>query len=206
VNCARAARLFGAYWDDEASQAEREWLESHLASCATCRIEYETLARTLELAASLPRVEPAPDLLERVVAHARRATTAPDRLPRTKLQWIPATAAAGVLLIVAMIVSPWVGLGPGMRMAERTSEPLVVKQPELVEVATREANERAPDRGLSDRESEAAESPLAVIPDSLFDHSEDVEFILDPVTMRRGRASMTRYPSGVQGEHAVITF
>ena len=29
--CDQARRLFGAYWDDEVTQAEREWLESHLS-------------------------------------------------------------------------------------------------------------------------------------------------------------------------------
>jgi hypothetical protein len=52
----------------------------------------------------------------------------------------------------------------------------------------------------------ASSGQLASIPDSLFDHSEDVEFILDPVTLRRGRATVTRLPAGVQGEKAVISF
>ena len=47
MKCARARKLFGAYWDDEITQGEREWLESHMNGCAACRNEYETLARTL---------------------------------------------------------------------------------------------------------------------------------------------------------------
>ena len=37
MNCGDARRLFGAYWDDEITLAERDWLESHFASCAACR-------------------------------------------------------------------------------------------------------------------------------------------------------------------------
>ncbi len=52
-----------------------------------------------------------------------------------------------------------------------------------------------------------AEGAVAVISDSLFDHSEDVDFVLDPVTLRQGRAhTASRLPRGVQGEQAVITF
>ena len=29
MKCGQARRLFGAYWDDEITQAEREWLEAH---------------------------------------------------------------------------------------------------------------------------------------------------------------------------------
>ena len=45
--CDQARRLFGAYWDDEVTQAEREWLESHLGGCPACRQQYEQFARTL---------------------------------------------------------------------------------------------------------------------------------------------------------------
>ena len=51
--CDQGRRLFGAYWDDEVTQAEREWLESHFAGCPTCRQQYEQFARTLE-AVGLP--------------------------------------------------------------------------------------------------------------------------------------------------------
>ena len=53
----------------------------------------------------------------------------------------------------------------------------------------------------------AGGSVAAAISDSLFDHSEDVDFVLDPVTLHRGRAhTASRLPRNVQGEQAVITF
>ena len=53
--CDQARRLAGPYWDDEITQAEREWFDAHLAGCESCRVHVEGLTRTLELAGSLPR-------------------------------------------------------------------------------------------------------------------------------------------------------
>ena len=52
-----------------------------------------------------------------------------------------------------------------------------------------------------------ATGTLAAVPDSIFDHSDDVEFVLDPVTLKRGRASVTReLPGGIRTEQAVVSF
>jgi hypothetical protein len=51
-----------------------------------------------------------------------------------------------------------------------------------------------------------AADPLAAVPDSLFDHSEDVEFVLDPMTLHRGRPATVRSAGSVQGQQATITF
>jgi hypothetical protein len=52
-----------------------------------------------------------------------------------------------------------------------------------------------------------ASGTTAQVVDSLFDHSNDVEFVLDPVTMRKGRAhTALRLNPNVQGAKAVITF
>ena len=48
--------------------------------------------------------------------------------------------------------------------------------------------------------------PLAAVPDSMFDHSEDVEFILDPMTLHRGRPAVVRASGAAQGQQATITF
>ena len=48
---------------------------------------------------------------------------------------------------------------------------------------------------------------LAAVPDSIFDHSADVEFVLDPVKLRRERGrGYTPVPTSVRGETASITF
>jgi predicted anti-sigma-YlaC factor YlaD len=207
MTCARARRLFGAYWDDEITQGEREWLESHLNACAVCRKEYDALARSLEIVASLPREEAAPDLLERTLARARRASPAPDRLPETQRPWIPVTATAAAAVLVLTVVAPWTGWMTGgvpdtrvsgVTETDTVSEPVAVARP----VGTSPSSSAdATAENLAD---------LAALPaDSLFDHSEDVEFILDPVALRRGRAHplpASRGSDGVQVERAVISF
>jgi hypothetical protein len=52
-----------------------------------------------------------------------------------------------------------------------------------------------------------AASEVAAVPESLFDHTADVEFVLDPVKMRRERGrGYTPVPTNVRGENASITF
>lgn len=210
MTCDRAQGLFGACWDDELTQAEREWLEAHFASCAPCRMEYDEFSRTLELAGAQPRVEAAADLPERVLARVHRASPAPDRIGEAGIRWLPIAAAAAVLVVGALVVvprAPW--RGPGTiepaRVASRHAAPAPLLPGLRLqgEAGQTRVAVRMPER----RGAESAAA--AVIPDSLFDHGEDVEFILDPVTLHRGRASVTRSGSrvsGVQGQQAFINF
>lgn len=204
MRCRQAKRLFGSYWDDEITQAEREWLEAHFAACSTCRSDYEAYARSLEALGSLPRVEPAPDLAERALARARRASTAADVLPSPGVQWAPIAAAAGVLVLLGALMSPWIGPGSRLldsgRMADSGAPGAGVQTPSDGLVAPVAVAVPTPQGAPGPGE------PLAAMSDSLFDHSEDVEFILDPVTVRRGQPSMSRPQFQVQGEPAVISF
>jgi anti-sigma factor RsiW len=201
MKCTHARRLFPAFWDDETTQAEREWLEAHFTACPACRREYESYSRTLELVGSLPRIEPAPDLAERALARARRAETAPDRLPVSKPQWVPIIAGAvGLVLITLTVAGPWLGAVRQGDLVAR-SRTTAIRQPVLVPVPERTAAGAPADRGGTNPATMASVAPLS---DSLFDHSEDVEFVLDPVTLHRGRASLSR--GSTQGERAVITF
>jgi anti-sigma factor RsiW len=211
MKCAQARKLFGAYWDDEITQGEREWLDSHLIACDSCRVAYDEFAQAIDLVSSLPREEAAPGLVERALASARRMAPAPDRLPETGRQWVPVTAGAAAAVLVLTLVLPWVGLLPGNgpeRRLATDSEP--VPQPVAVAVTA----EPGATAEVSQMDGEAAESAsteqvLAGAIDDLFDHSEDVEFILDPVALRRGRAiPLPSAPAleNVQVEHAVITF
>ena len=204
MNCGHARRMFGSYWDDEITLAERDWLESHFAACEPCRREYEAFSRSLELVGSLPRAEVAPGLAERALARARRATPERDRLPVAGTpRWIPVTATAALVTIAAAMVLQFVGMTPVARVADR-GQIAAVQQPVLVPTQPApSSNGSAP--------SHAQREPVApvadVISDSLFDHSADVEFVLDPVALRKGRAqTRLRLNPNVQGEKAVITF
>ncbi len=199
-SCPQARHLFGPYWDDEVTRGERDWLETHLAGCEGCRTAYDRFTRTLEAAASLPRPEMAPDLADRVLAEARRRQPAPDviALP-ARPQWQPLAAAAGFALVA--LTSVMLLRGPERPAATLALEPPVA-QPRLVSADAPGAAVPAPT--AADRR--AGDLVASVASDSLFDHSEDVEFILDPVQLRRGRAHTARLPEGVQGEQAVISF
>jgi anti-sigma factor RsiW len=202
--CDRARRFFGPCWDDELTQAERDWLEGHLATCPRCRTEYDEFSRALELAGSLPRLEATPHLVDRVLARSRRVSTAPDVVGEVGVRWVPAAAAAAaavVTVVVALLFlprSPWhapTSIQP-LRTAGITGGPL---EPTLV-------HSRVGKPSPGDRAVPRSDAGIA---ENVFDHNEDVEFILDPVTLHRGRASVTRTGSrrtGVEGGQAIISF
>ena len=205
MSCDRARRLFGACWDDELTHAEREWLEAHLAGCPACRADYDAYSRALELVGTLPRVEAPPDLVERVLARSRHAAVAPDAVGVRPVQWAPTAAAAAAAVVVVLTLAvlfalpgaPWRAPGSrGSQMAVRGGGPAVAQL-----VSARDARPAATARGEAGRTVAAQDDP--------FDHSADVEFILDPVTPNRGRASVapagSRSP-GVGGERAIISF
>lgn len=211
MKCAQVVRLFGAYWDDETTQAEREWVEAHLASCSSCRKEYESFTRTLELVGSLPRVEPAPDLVERVLTRARRASPAPDVVPVKSRPWVPVTAALALAVIAGSLALPWLG---ARNEARRETAGRVVLQREPVRLGPvaqlpgAASVQPAPAGGEPPAATGAlvaSDAGATAVPDSLFDHTEDVEFILDPVKLQRGRATVSRPPTA-RGEKAVISF
>jgi hypothetical protein len=208
--CVQARRLFGACWDDEITQAERESLEAHFTACASCREEYDAYSRALELLTTLPRVEPAPDLAERALARSRRAVAAPDRVGAAAVPWVPVTATAALVAVAFTLVSPWlmtrnvpIALRPGTSRSA-VDQPQLRQPSDLAGAPSKTAVPGA--RGASLSHPGMAADPLAAVPDSLFDHTEDVEFVLDPMTLHRGRPATVRVGGSVQGQQATITF
>jgi len=96
------------------------------------------------------------------------------------------SATAALLLVGLSALLPWLGTPTVQRvLAHREAQ---VAEPRLVATA-------------------AHARPESALVDSVLNHSEDVEFILDPVVLHRGRAQApSRLPKGVQGEQAVISF
>jgi predicted anti-sigma-YlaC factor YlaD len=202
MNCGQARNLFSAYWDDEITQGEREWLESHFSSCPSCRREYDALARTLEALSDLPRVEVSNGFADRVLAAAKRRSPAVDRMPVPVRRWVPITATAVLLAIVAAMVMQW----SGMPLGPRHQGSVALEQPVLTQPQPVQTEPATP--AMATVTSPDWVARAAGVTDSLFDHSEDVEFILDPVTLRKGRAhTVVRVqPEPARGEQAVITF
>lgn len=203
-HCARVRRWFGAYWDDEITQAEREWVDTHFASCEGCRTEYEQFARTLESVASLPRHEVAPDFVERTLAKARHATTAADRLQTPRTAWAPIAVAASLLLVAVPVLAPWIGRSPqsvAVRLAKPEEAKLVMREP-LPQAAPAQPS---PASGPVAAARPASQEHVAALVDSLIDHGQDVDFVLDPVRVSRERTA-GRSLEPVQGQRAVINF
>jgi len=189
--CNRARRLFGACWDDELTQAERDGLEGHLASCPPCRTEYDEFARALELTASLPRIEASADFMDRVLVRSRRATTAPDFVREAGSRWVPvAVAAAGAVLVVAAML---VGSNLQWKTPASSQVPQIVKvegprEPRIVPIPSVKPGERRPEAHQGSAES-------------LFDPDKNVEFVLGSAAVSGGRVK--RDP---EGQRPVITF
>ena len=199
-HCDQVRRLAGAYWDDEVTQAEREWFDAHLAGCEGCRTHYEGFARALELTGALPRIETAADLPERALAAARRAAAVPDRVVvvSSSPTWVPVAAAAGLLVVGGLLLYPMLAARGPVAPSGFAARTAPVTEARLVAVVEPSA-------------PQAPSTPVAAsrttVADSVFDHSEDVEFILDPVVLHRGRAqAVSHMPAGVQGEQTVISF
>jgi anti-sigma factor RsiW len=205
MNCAQVRGLFGAYWDDETTQGEREALEHHFAACTECRAEYEAFSRTLELVGSLPRAEAAPDLVERVLAGTRRASPEPDRVVSRRPGWVPLTAAAVAVLIAVATLAPWLRVSP--RRNGNTATPIARVETVREAVRVQHLATGGTPSGTNAASRTAPATTLASVSDSVFDHSDDVEFILDPVSVKRGRVrAYTPYTSGVEGQRASISF
>ena len=198
IHCSQARGWFGAYWDDEITQAERESLEAHFVSCATCRREYEELARTLEVLGSLPRHEVAPDFAERTLARIRRTTTAPDRLAQPQRPvWVPIAAAATVLAVAAALFAPGI-LSRGHAPSPVATRITVPQEPQLTAPGATSS--------ITTHAGQSTTAVAAAMVDSVIDHSEDVDFVLDPVRVSRGRTATSPYVGPVQGQQAVIKF
>jgi anti-sigma factor RsiW len=190
--CDRARRLFGACWDDELTQAERDGLEGHLGSCVPCRTEYDEFSRALELAAALPRIEASADFADQVLVRSRRATTAPDFVRETGSRWVPvALAAAGAVFVVAaMFVASnleWKG-----QAAAPMTQVIQVNGPPEARIVTPEPSATPEKRRQAARRGNA---------ESLFDPDKNIEFVLDPAEVSGGRVK--RDP---EGQRPIITF
>jgi hypothetical protein len=189
--CKRARRLFGACWDDELTQAERDGLEGHLAACPSCRVEYDRFSRALELMAALPRVEASPGFVDGVLARARRATTAPDLVRDAGPRWVPAVAAAAAAVLVVAVLL----VGSSLRW----NAPAASRSPQIVRIEGPREPRFAPTPGLKpgERRPEARRGD----DDGLFDPDKNVEFVLGSVAVDGGRVK--RDP---EGQQPIITF
>src|SRR5262245_28346866 len=77
MKCHLAERQLSDYLDGHLSAAARARLETHLAGCAGCRREYDSLAATVKLVSELGRLRCPVDCRESVLARLPAAAPAP---------------------------------------------------------------------------------------------------------------------------------
>ncbi|MCX7804667.1 MAG: zf-HC2 domain-containing protein, partial [Planctomycetota bacterium] len=105
--CGKIRDLLSEYLDGELDGRAAGEVRSHLASCESCRRELDRLQRVSAAVRALPRV-PAPEGLARRVAIRLAAEAGPRapairRRPPAARMWIPAAAAA--LLVLSVTIS-----------------------------------------------------------------------------------------------------
>jgi anti-sigma factor RsiW len=98
--------LSGAYAVDALDDVERAQFERHLAECAECRAEIESLRSTAGLLAETAATAPPEALRERVLADIATVRPLPPEVgkrpaPRRRLRWAALAAAAAVIAAVA---------------------------------------------------------------------------------------------------------
>jgi hypothetical protein len=126
-------------------------------------------------------------------------------LPAPRPSWVPATAVAALATVLVVSIVPWLRPGWTVRQSSSPSSSVAVSVPTRVSVPAAPRSHQA--GGAAASRSGSGASSVAMMADSLFDHSEDVEFILDPVTVRRGHVHPARpHVAAVQGQQATITF
>jgi hypothetical protein len=109
---------------------------------------------------------------------------------------VPVAAAAVALLVLGTVL--WPLLAPRGPLPSRDAKLAAgsVQQPERVTPAPMLAQNRT---------APGTRTASTTIPENLFDHNADVEFVLDPVTLHRGRPTVPR-PPAVHEQRATITF
>src|SRR5262249_53957526 len=97
--------------------------------------------------------------------------------------------------------------GPVTAMVHRAASNPAAPAPMLAAATGSGAPRHAAPASTGTRSALSNEAVAQAIPDSLFDHSADVDFVLDPVKVRRERGrGYTPVANPVRGEAASITF
>ncbi|MDH7481100.1 MAG: zf-HC2 domain-containing protein [Armatimonadota bacterium] len=122
MSCEKVRPMLPDYLDGEACEADAQFIEKHLAECASCAQEMEVLRRMAKLLQANAEVEPPAGLLERIEAATIQKRGILERL-RTKITVIPqyarlATAGfAAAILLMGILFSQIGGNRPQQHIA-----------------------------------------------------------------------------------------
>ncbi|MBM3944130.1 MAG: hypothetical protein FJ317_01395 [SAR202 cluster bacterium] len=107
--------LLSAYVDGQVSEREAVAMESHLASCAACQAELDSLRMTVSMLRALPRPS---------TARSFRLVAPPAPAPRMSPVWtwsLRAAAPAAAVLLLALVITDALGVGSPARADLRVS-------------------------------------------------------------------------------------
>jgi hypothetical protein len=107
--------LLAGYVDGSATTVEREAVEAHLASCQQCREEADLATAATTALASLPELDP-PGLAGQGLAGLRGSVAQTEQSRTTRRDrraWVPALAAAAIVVIAGLISLPILLRGGG---------------------------------------------------------------------------------------------
>lgn len=105
MSCQAFEEMLSAYIDGELSDADRQAVEEHLATCDSCKQALMEIRAVKIALQSLPQVEPPAELHVRIMQNLKPAREGLfDRLSHrvsgwTVRQWVPVAAAAMVLVV-----------------------------------------------------------------------------------------------------------
>ncbi len=112
-----SADLLSAYLDRQATAGERARVDAHLATCAVCRAELESLRQTVALVRALPRVAvPRAFTLSEQKAGIRRPMALPGWFGGA-LRGFGALAALALVVVVSSVLLRQIGSQPAEQMA-----------------------------------------------------------------------------------------
>ena len=107
MNCQQTKKLIPVYLDDALDAADRQRVAEHLVSCADCRAEARRIEDVWELLGAVKAVEPPPNYRIRFwqSVDARRPWRARAwqqvQAVLGNRRWLPASAAAAIVLLVS---------------------------------------------------------------------------------------------------------
>lgn len=109
MNVTHAEDLLSAYLEGELDGPRKAEVEAHLASCPECALLLEAMRDARGALASLPEIEPSPDLLRRLYAipeRKKRFRLVRDFLLRPSLQPVFAGATGLMVFLSFLVFSP----------------------------------------------------------------------------------------------------
>jgi anti-sigma factor RsiW len=110
MNCQEAKTLIPIFLDGELDDPDRQRLADHLRTCADCQAEAREIEETWELLGAVKAIEPDPNYSLRFWRSVDAQRPWPARVWQyvqtvsANPRWLPAAAAAAIVLLISAIV------------------------------------------------------------------------------------------------------